>query len=131
MSFWSISRHVRHGEFARIRRDLRVQHHLHQDIAQLFAQVGDIVRLDAIDRFVGFLDHVLGNAGMRLLSIPWAPVGLAQAPDGFDQALKRLARIRQRRGVAHQTCQATASGVLPLRHSVYSSSKTTWLNAPS
>ena len=82
-----IARHVGQRKLAGIRRNLRMQHHLHEHIAQLLAQMRRVVRLDAIERLVGFLDHVLADAAVRLLTVPRAAVGLTQAPDDLHQML--------------------------------------------
>ena len=52
-----------------------------------------VVGLDAIERLVGFLDHVLANAAVRLLAVPWAAIGLTQAPDGLYQMLQLGRRV--------------------------------------
>ena len=116
-----IVRHIGQRKLAGVRRNLRMQHHLHEHIAQLLAQMRHVVRLDAIERLVGFLDHVLADALMRLLAIPRATVGLTQAPDGLHQMLQLGRRVDQRGQVAR------APGILlshVLRHG-YSSSMTT------
>ena len=59
-----------------------------------------VVRLNAIERLVGFLDHVLANALMRLLAVPRAAIGLTQAPDGLHQMLQLGRRVDQRGQVA-------------------------------
>ena len=82
-----IARHVGQRELAGVRRDLRMQHHLHEHVAQLLAQMRGIVALDAVERLVGLLDHVFANAAVRLLAVPRAAVGLTQAPDGLHQML--------------------------------------------
>ena len=116
-----IACHIGQRKLAGVRRNLRMQHHLHEHIAQLLAQMRHVVRLDAIERLVGFLDHVLADALMRLLAIPRATVGLTQAPDGLHQMLQLGRRVDQRGQVAR------APGILlshVLRHG-YSSSMTT------
>ena len=82
-----IARHVGHRKLAGVRRDLRMQHDLHEHIAQLLAKMGRVIRLDAVERLVGLLDHVLANALVRLLAVPRAAVGLTQAPDSLYQML--------------------------------------------
>ena len=80
-----------------------------------------VVRLDAIERLVGFLDHILADALMRLLAIPRAAIGLTQTPDGLHQMLQLGRRVDQRGQVAR------APGILlshMLRHG-YSSSRIT------
>ena len=92
--------HIVDRKLTCIARDLRVQHHLHENIAQLFAQMNRVVRLDAINRLVCLFNHVLSNRGMCLLTIPRAAVGLTQAPDGIDKILERIARLNERLDVA-------------------------------
>lgn len=77
-----------------------MQHYLHEHVAQLLTQMRCVVRLDAIERLVGFLDHVLADALMRLLAVPRAAVGLTQAPDGLHQMLQLGRRVDQRGQVA-------------------------------
>ena len=116
-----IARHVGQRKLAGVRRDLRMQHDLHEHIAQLLAQVCRIIGLDAVERLIGFLDHVLANALMRLLAVPRAAIGLTQAPDGLHQMLQLSRRIDQRGQIARTL------GILPshvLRHG-YSSSRIT------
>ena len=103
-----------------------MQHYLHEHVAELLAQMRHVVRLDAIERLVGFLDHVLADALMCLFAIPRAAIGLTQTPDGLHQMLQLGRRVDQRGQIAR------ALGILlshVLRHG-YSSSMTTWRNAP-
>ena len=95
-----IARHVGQRKLAGVRRDLRMQHYLHEHVAQLLAQVRRIIGLDAVERLVGFLDHVLANALMRLFAVPRAAIGLTQAPDGLHQMLQLGRRVDQRGQVA-------------------------------
>ena len=116
-----IARHIGKRKLTGVRRNLRMQHHLHEHIAQLLAQMRHVVRLDAIERLVGFLDHVLADALMRLFAVPRAAIGLTQTPDGLHQMLQLGRRVDQRGQVAR------ALGILlshMLRHG-YSSSMTT------
>ena len=121
-----IARHVGQCKLAGVRRNLCMQHHLHEHVAELLAQMRHVVCLDAIERLVGLLDHVLADALMRLLAIPRAAIGLTQTPDGLHQMLQLSRRVDQRGQIAR------ALGILlshVLRHG-YSSSMTTWRNAP-
>ena len=77
-----------------------MQHYLHEHVAQLLAQVRRIIGLDAVERLVGFLDHVLANAPMRLFAVPRAAIGLTQAPDGLHQMLQLGRRVDQRGQIA-------------------------------
>ena len=116
-----IVRHIGQRKLAGVRRNLRMQHDLHEHVAEFLAQMRHVVRLDAIERLVGFLDHILADALMRLLAIPRAAIGLTQTPDGLHQMLQLGRRVDQRGQVAR------APGILlshVLRHG-YSSSMTT------
>ena len=116
-----IACHVGKRKLAGVRRNLRMQHYLHEHVAELLAQMRHVVGLDAIERLVGFLDHVLANAAVRLFAIPRAAVGLTQAPDGLHQMLQLDRRVDQRGQIAR------ALGILlshVLRHG-YSSSRIT------
>lgn len=77
-----------------------MQHYLHEHVAQLLAQMRGIIGLDAIERLVGLLDHVLANAAVRLFAVPRAAIGLTQAPDGLYQMLQLGRRVDQRGQVA-------------------------------
>ena len=116
-----IARHVGQRKLAGVRRNLRMQYYLHEHVAELLAQMRGIIGLDAIERLVGFLDHVLADALMRLLAIPRAAIGLTQTPDSLHQMLQLGRRVDQRGQVA-RTLGILLSHVL--RHS-YSSSRTT------
>ena len=95
-----IVRHIGQRKLAGVRRNLRMQYDLHEHVAQLLAQMRSIIGLDAVERLVGFLDHVLANAAVRLLAVPRAAVGLTQAPDGLHQMLQLGRRVYQRGQVA-------------------------------
>ena len=122
-----ITRHVGQRKLAGVSSNLRMQHDLHEHVTQLLAQVNRVVRLDAVERLVGLLDHVLANAAVRLLAVPRAAVGLTQTPDGLHQMLQLGRRVDQR-GQVTRTLGILLSHVL--RHG-YSSSRITWRNAPS
>ena len=72
-----VSRHIAEGELALLGRQDRVEHHLEQDVTQLFFQVfvPGAVRaefFDGFQRLVGLFEQVTGEALMRLLPVPWA-----------------------------------------------------------
>ena len=116
-----IACHIGKRKLTGVRRNLRMQHHLHEHVAELLAQMCCVVRLDAIERLVGFLDHVLADALMRLFAVPRAAIGLAQTPDGLHQMLQLGRRVDQRGQIAR------ALGIL-LSHLLchgYSSSRIT------
>ncbi len=110
--------HVGKRKLAGVGRNLRMQYHLHEHVAQLLAQMRHVVRLDAIERLVGLLDHVLANAAVRLLAVPRAAIGLTQTPDSLHQMLQLGRHVDQRGQIAR------ALGILPshvLRHDYFSS----------
>ena len=74
---------------------LRVEKHLLEHVAELLAEVRDVVCLNGVNGLVCLLDHVLGDGAMRLLAVPRAAVGLAQAPDGANEPV-HLGRSRRR-----------------------------------
>ena len=76
------------------------QHDLHEHVTQFLAQVNRVVRLDAVERLVGLLDHVLADAAVRLLAVPRAAIGLTQTPDGLHQMLQLGRRVYQRGQIA-------------------------------
>jgi hypothetical protein len=59
-----------------------VEHHLQQQVAQLVLQIGQVVAVDRIGDFVGFLDGVRRDAGEILLTGPTdsRPADRAGAP---------------------------------------------------
>ena len=59
-------------ELARLAGDLRVKHHLEQQIAQLFLEMLEVSSLDGVGNLVRLLDRVGRNAREGLLPIPRA-----------------------------------------------------------
>ncbi len=67
-------------------RDLGMEHHLQQQIAQLFGQVCVVSVADRIGYFVSFLEHIGHQGGVGLLQIPRAAgLRVAQLGDHCDQ----------------------------------------------
>ncbi len=108
-----VARDVGHREGSGVRRDLGVQHHLHEHVSELLAQVRLIAGLDAVQGLVSLLDHVLADALVGLFAIPRATIGLAQAPDRLNEGLHLLARVGKRRGVARDARQTRRPGLGP------------------
>src|SRR6185312_9731275 len=75
-------------ELPRLAGDLRVEHHLKQQIAQFVLQVQGIAALDGGGDLVGLLDGVRRAAGGGLLPIPGTAVGGPQARHDGQQFLK-------------------------------------------
>ena len=72
-----IACHIGQRKLAGVRRNLRMQHYLHEYVAELLAKVCRVVGLDAVECLIGLLDHVLTNAAVCLLAVPRTAVGLA------------------------------------------------------
>ena len=53
-------------------RDPRLERHLQQQVAELFANVVMVARLDGLDDFVSLLEEVGHQALLGLLSVPGA-----------------------------------------------------------
>ena len=83
-----VAAHVVDGELAGIRGNLRLQHHLKQHVAELFAHVRHVVGLDGIHGLVGLFHHVAGDALVGLLLVPGAPVRRAQRLDGGHELVE-------------------------------------------
>ena len=71
--------HVGQVEGALLRGELRVEDDLEQQVAELLGEVRRRAVLDGVDRLVGLLEQVRAQGEVRLLPIPWAAVGRAQA----------------------------------------------------
>ena len=68
--------------------DLRQEHGLEEEVAQLLAQVGRRAVLDGVEHLVGLLEHERAQRGERLLAIPRTAVGGAQRAHDVEQALE-------------------------------------------
>ena len=77
-----IGTYVVDRKLPRIGGDLALEHNLQKHVAELFAQVGDVLLLDCANGLVGFLYHVVGNRCVRLLAIPWTAV---RGPEGRNR----------------------------------------------
>ena len=95
---------VRHGEAPFVRRDLRQEHALEQEVADLAAQSVVIAAIDRVEDLVRFLEHELPQRLERLLVIPRAAAWSAQPRHDVDQLLERVAGrpIGVREGVRHE-----------------------------
>ena len=77
-----------HRELAAFGGDLRVEHHLEEEVAELLAQRLEAARLDRLQHLVGFLDEVGLERRPRLLSIPWASIRPTQAVHDVQEPLE-------------------------------------------
>ena len=77
----------------------RVEDDLHQQVAQLLAQVVAVVLVDGLADLIGLLQHVAADALVRLLAVPGAAAFRAQVGDDV-----------------HKVAQAVAVFYLKLRH---------------
>ena len=79
--------HVVHGEAPCVLLDVRVEHHLHQHVAQLLPEQCGILRVDGLRRLVCLLQQSAADALVRLHPIPRAALGRAQQPDDLQQVV--------------------------------------------
>ena len=71
--------HVGEVEYAGLRRELRVEHDLQQQVAELLGEVGRRAGIERVVDLVRLLEQMLAERGVGLLAIPRAAVGSAQA----------------------------------------------------
>ena len=77
--------HVVHGEAARIGLDVRVEHHLHQHVAQLLLEKHGVVVVDGLGGFIRLLQEAAADGLMRLRLVPGAAILRAEEPDDLQQ----------------------------------------------
>ena len=80
---------------ALVRRDLRVERHLEQHIAELLADRVGVVGVDRLEQLVGLLQEVPGERRVRLLGVPRTSARRPQPrlhADQIEQSLPALAR---------------------------------------
>ena len=86
------------AEALRFAGDLGVQHHLQQQVAQLFGQVRIVAVADGIGHLVGLLQHVGHQRGVGLLQVPRAAaLGIAQLRHHRPQLIEGGPRGGRRR----------------------------------
>ena len=123
-----IAANVVDRELARIGGDLALQHYLQQHVAELLAQMNGIARLDGIDRLVGFFDHVLGNALVRLLAIPRASARRPKRRYRIDELVEffvfshRYSSLR----VSHTSITLIVHGRPYFPRNVFASVRSSW-----
>src|SRR5207248_6742242 len=81
--------HLGEIELPLLTRDASLEHHLEEQIAQLLLVMMRISGLVRLDDFVRFLEQVWRQGAKRLLAIPWAPAGIAQAIHDAQKAVDR------------------------------------------
>src|SRR4029079_619917 len=74
-------------------RELAQEHDLQREIAELFAQLVLVARVDGIDDLARLFEHVAAKRPKILLSIPRTAVRREQALHELDQARERLAAL--------------------------------------
>ena len=55
-----------------------MEHHLKQDVAELFTDAVGVARVDGLERLVDLLEEVAGQRPVGLFPVPWAAVGSAE-----------------------------------------------------
>ncbi len=94
-------RHVVHVPPSVVGRDLGVERHLQQQVAELLADRVGVVGVDRLDQLVGLLEQVAGERLVRLLRVPGAAVGSAQPRLDADQVEQPLPTLAGRDRLAH------------------------------
>src|SRR5439155_13395508 len=72
-------------------RDLRVEDHLQDEVADLLAKRGEIAGVDRFERLVRLLEEVARERGVCLLAVPRAPARRAQLRHDLDERAEGLA----------------------------------------
>ena len=85
--------HVVYGEAPRVGLDIRVEHHLHQHVAQLLPEKDGVVVVDGLGGLVGLLQQSApdGLVGLRL--VPRAAILRAEQTDDLQQILIAILRF--------------------------------------
>ena len=100
-------------------RDLRVQHDLEQDVAELVGELGVVARLDRSDRLVGLFDHVTAQRQVVLRAVPRTAVGTAQYRDEPHELVEPAGRLDAgRRDVDRRVLAHVHSASVPTVRSV-------------
>ncbi|MNE75677.1 hypothetical protein D3C80_1718590 [compost metagenome] len=80
--------HIINTEGAQLLFHLRMEHDLQQQIPQLFLHVVRIILIDCFQHLVGFLDQILTQRIMRLLTVPRTALRTSQGIDNFMETGK-------------------------------------------
>ena len=80
--------HVFQPELARLLRQLHVEEHLQEQVAQFVAELIGVVLIQGGEGLVGFLDEVGLERGVGLHAVPGAAIGPSQVGDDPAQALE-------------------------------------------
>ena len=73
-----LANHVGGRESSLLRRDLRVEYHLQQQIAHLFGELRVVAAFHGVQNFVGLFHQVGAQRRVRLLAVPRTPIRRAQ-----------------------------------------------------
>ena len=76
-------------KLAGLGRDLRLQENVQEQVAQLFAQVRNVVGVERFQYFVTFFQKIFAKRLMRLLAIPGAALRRAEMRDHFAERVQR------------------------------------------
>ena len=90
----NLPRHFLDGEAAFFARDLGVNHHLEQEVAELFPEIRIVLRPDRCRHFIGFLEQSRDERAMRLLAIPRTTAGRAQPTHDFTKTIELFHRAQ-------------------------------------
>lgn len=101
--------HIADPEAAGFGGQLRMEHTLKEDVAQLSAEVVQVAGIDGVDRFVGLLEQVPAQRGVCLLPVPRTPVRPTQRSHDGHQPIEG-------RTCGGTTAGRARGGLRPCRH---------------
>jgi hypothetical protein len=104
--------------------DLRQEHSLVQEIAELLAQRLQVAAVERVEQFVGFFQDEGAEGSQGLIPVPRAPVGTAQRPHHVNESIEpcpsrichareALARYGTIRFLASRTAYVRGGGAVP------------------
>ena len=83
---------VGNREVAGLLGNLRQEHRLVEEVAELFAQAVEVLAIERVEQLVGLFEHERPQRLQRLLAVPWTAARRAQRPHDADQVVERGAR---------------------------------------
>ena len=85
--------HILHGEAAPVALNVRVEHHLHQHVAQFLPQHGSTVQINGLRRLIALLQQPSADGRMGLHPVPGAALRGAEDADDLQQILVAVVRL--------------------------------------
>ena len=82
-------KHIGNREVSFVRRHLRIEQNLQQQIAQFFGQMRKVAALNRVENLVGLFQRVFANGVERLFAVPGASARSPQPRHDGDRLLKQ------------------------------------------